>query len=162
MSFPGQKAQDPWRMSRAVDNAGFVQDIVIATTRLIHHAELTDRERASLERCRRLLRCAGEEVKSKETPGSDAPQLEPTGSASLRRATRAALHLESSTPEEAERVLDLALADDSLEEGDLAVIANLRDAFVSIGRANLESINASRNSEGETGLWQPLTASSPF
>jgi hypothetical protein len=146
-------------MAEVVERASFVQDVAIAATRLLYEAELTPRERMALENCRTLLR-QRQEGEAGDQPPVDGAHLEPKESASLLRASRAALPSES-LPETL-RVLDLVLEGGMPNAEDRVVLANLRDSFLSMGRANLESVAAAKNSERDLGLWEPLRTSSLF
>lgn len=164
MSFPGQHALDPWRVEQAIDNASFVQGVVIATTRVLRDgsASLTDRDRDALVKCRQLLRCAASS--DREGPPKAAlgePRLEPAKAAALVRAARTAGPGPSTSFEDIAGVLDIALGNGELDEQGLEAIDELRDMFLAIGEANLRSITAARNSRRDLGTWMPLTTSSP-
>jgi hypothetical protein len=157
MSFPGQKARDPWRMTRAVEKATFVQDLISAMTHLLHGGELSERERVAVE----LLRDTGNEEAFEEQLVEDA-QLEPTGSPALIRTARTALPKDPDSRRETVRALNLALQGEVLDKSGLELISALRKAFIEVARTNFESISAAKHSDGELGLWEPLRTSSSF
>jgi hypothetical protein len=157
MGFPGQQAKDPWRMAQAMEEAGFVQEVVIATTRLLHgEVALTPRDRGALTKCRDLLLNA----ESPDQPTFGEPQLEPSNSPSLMRAARTAQPSISVSFEDAVSIINAVLEDGDLDPDGLKVIGDLRDLFLAIGEANLKSITATRHSRRDLGLWKPLTTSS--
>lgn len=158
MSFPGQKVRDPWRMARAVGKATFVQDVISAATHLLHHVELTEREKSALE----LLRSTSHEEAVGMAP-VEGPQLEPLEAGPMVRiAAQTALPKDSASRQRTFQVLDLVLEGGEPDEAGLALISDLRKTFIGLARANFESISAAKHSDSELGLWEPLRTSSTF
>jgi len=144
-------------MAQAIEDAGFVQEVVIATTRLLHgDTSLTDRDRTALTRCRDLLLNA----ESQDQPTFGEPQLEPSKSPSLMRAARTARLNMSASFEETVSIINAVLDNGDLDPAALKVIDSLRDLFLAIGETNLKSISATRSARRDLGLWKPLTTSS--
>jgi hypothetical protein len=144
-------------MSRAVEKATFVQDVISAATHLIHQIELTDRERSALE----LLRSTSGKEAGDEPP-LDGPQLEPAEPEALIRTARTALPEDPELRQETLHALSLVLDGGALDEHGLQLISDLRKTFIGLARDNFESISAAKHLDGELGLWEPLRTSSIF
>ncbi len=88
MSFPGHEQDNPQRVSAAVNTAAFAQDVVMATSRLIHNQDLTDRDREALDNCRALLnQMLSTDIRFAR---SDERQLGGTNTVALLRKVRSA------------------------------------------------------------------------
>jgi hypothetical protein len=155
MSFPGQDQDNPQRVSAAVGVAGFVQDVVAATSRLIHNVNLTERDQVALIACQDLLqRLRSPEIALVRTgdrglSGSEAVTL-------FRRAQ----------PEHPWTVAEIESAAGALERlmnGDrdeevVAAVRDLRDVFLALGEANLGMMTRKEQREEGADGWMPLMA----
>lgn len=137
MTFPGHEQDNPQRVSAAVNTAGFAQDVVMATSRLIHGQELTDRDSRALTECRELLECmrapeiAIEHSAERQLDGSDTVAL-------LRKA-RSAKPQDAGDLTNTVAALNRLLAGDSSPEA-VREISRLRDIFLTVGQANLATM----------------------
>lgn len=159
MSFPGNEPDNPQRVSAAVNTAGFVQDVVVATSRLLHGQDLTERDRQTLVDCRDMLRRILSTEVSLERSGER--HLAATNTVALLRKARAA-HPEvnedlAETAEAIDRLLSGELDEDSLKHA-----GQLRQTFLTLGEVNLAVMT--RHDPGQEGSdgWTTLIASSLY
>lgn len=157
MSFPGNEPDNPQRVSASVNTAGFIQDVVVATSRLLHHQELTERDRETLNACRDVLRRILSPDVTLERFGDR--QLAATNTVALLRKAHAA------NPEVSEGLAGVLEAIDRLLKGDLDEeslkhAAQLRELFLTLGEVNLAVMT--RRDSGQEGSddWTTLIASS--
>jgi|SRR5277367_2694553 len=157
MTFPSHERDNPQRVSTAVNTAGFAQDVVMATSRLIHEQELTDRDHRALEECRALL----ERMRSPEIAieNSGERQLDGSDTVALLREAR------SAHPQVAGDLAQTVTALDELLEGHrdsqfVEEIGRLRDIFLTVGRANLAAMTRQAAGREAPDLWTGLIANS--
>jgi hypothetical protein len=157
MTFPNHEQDNPQRVSAAVNTAGFAQDVVMATSRLIYEQDLTDRDRHSLMLCRSLL-------DSMLSPGiaidhSGERQLDGSNTVALLRKARSAQPQDAGDLGHTVAALDKLLAGqrekDSLEE-----ICRLRDIFLAVGQANLATMTRHGGGREASDNWPSLIANS--
>jgi hypothetical protein len=137
MTFPGHEQDSPQMVSEAVSTAGFAQDVVMATSRLIHGRDLTTRDNSALAECRGLL----ESMLSPELPTepSGERQLDGSGTVALLRKAR------SAHPHDADDLVQTVAALDRLlvgngDDEDVQAMYRLRDIFLAVGKANLAAM----------------------
>ncbi len=157
MSFPGHEQGNPQSVSVAVRTAGFVQDVVVAASRLIQGQAMTDRDRRALIECREMLRHMLSTDVSFVRSGER--QLAATNTVALLRKAWA------THPEAGD---DLTKAADAIahllegqrDEDSLQHVRKLRETFLDLGEANLAAMTRpDPGQEGPDG-WTPLIASS--
>jgi hypothetical protein len=158
MSFPDQEQENPQRVSESITTAGFVQEVVVATSRLLHSQQLTNRDRGALESCRALLeRLLSADADEVAPPGER--HLAATSTVALLRKSRATHPSESDdlakTSEAIEQMLAGKRDDTSLER-----IKNLRQTFLSLGEENLTSVTHGDPTQEQSDTWTPLIGSS--
>jgi hypothetical protein len=137
MGFPGHEQSNPQRVSAAVNTAGFAQDVVIATTRLIHEEGLTDRDRRALEGCvallKRMLSTDITFVRSTEH------RLAAVNTVALLRKARLAEAPEAEGLEHAITAIEKLLAGER-DEQSIDRVRRLRDTFLAVGEDNLAAM----------------------
>jgi hypothetical protein len=157
MTFPGHEQDNPQRVSAAVNTAGFAQDVVMATSRLIHEQALTERDRQALEACRALLnRMLSTDIAVER---SGERQLDGSNTVALLRKAR------SAQPQDAGDLAHTVMALDQLLEGrrsaaDVEEIGRLRDIFLTVGQANLAAMTEPTTSREAPDSWTGLIANS--
>jgi hypothetical protein len=158
MTFPGQEQDNPQRVSAAVNTASFAQDVVMATSRLIHGQELTARDSKALTECRDLLdRMLSPEIAIER---SGERQLEGVDTVALLRKARSAKPQDASDLAQTVAALDHLLAGDRHRD-DVQEICRLRDIFLTVGQANLATM-AQSTGRDIPDPWTSLIVNSTF
>ncbi len=157
MTFPGHEQDNPQRVSAAVNTAGFAQDVVMATSRLIHHQELTGRDHQALEDCRLLLNQMLSPEITVERSGER--QLDGSNTVALLRKAR------SAKPQYAGDLAHTVAALDGLLAGRreseyVDEISRLRDIFLTVGQTNLDGMTRQTASREAPDSWTGLIANS--
>lgn len=159
MSFPGHDHANPQRVSAAVNTAGFAQDVVVATSRLIHGQSLVERDRQALGDCRELLRrMLSTDVNFSR---SGERQLASTNTVALLREAGA------THPDVSEDLANAANAIDHLLAGErdansVQQLRKLRQIFLTVGEVNLAAMTRPEpGQEGPDG-WTRLIVSSLY
>jgi hypothetical protein len=157
MTFPGHEQDNPQRVSAAVNTASFAQDVVTATSRLIHEQALSDRDHQALQECRGLL----ERMQSPEfaIQRSGERQLDGSETVALLRKAR------SAQPEDAGDLARTVTALDELVLGHRSTeyiddICRLREIFLAVGRVNLMAMTRKAAGRGASDPWTGLIANS--
>lgn len=164
MAFPGQD-NNPWQVAEAVRTAGFAQDVVIATSHLLHGIQPTERDWKVLEECRDVLQRLSSGTVTSGSPMGDR-HLGPADDDALLRVARAVRPGQVADFERAAEVLDVLLREreragaPSTEA--LTVVQVLRDIFLAVGEANLRSMTATTPKLRDAGTCKPLITSSAF
>lgn len=159
MSFPGQEQENPRRVSEGITAAGFVQEVVVATSRLLHSQQLTSRDRGALESCRALLGRMLSADTEDEIPPSAERHLAATSTVALLRRSRATHPSESDDLGEIIKAIDQMLAGEP-DDTSLENIGRLRETFLSLGEENLASMTHSEPTQEQSNSWTPLIGSS--
>lgn len=157
MSFPGNEPDNPQRVSAAVNTAGFLQDVVVATSRLLHGQPLTERDSQTLIDCRGVLRrILSPEVRLERL---SERQLAATNTVALLRKARVANPEVNEGLAETAEAIDRLLRDE-LDEDSLKHAQQLRQLFLTLGEVNLAVMT--RRDSGQEGPddWTTLIASS--
>lgn len=158
MSFPDQEESSPQQGSEGIPAARFVQEVVVATSRLLHSQPLTDRDRGALESCRglfeRMLSANADEV----APAAER-QLAATSTVALLRRSRATHASESVDLADVIKAIDQTLAGRSDDES-LESMRTLRETFLSLGEDNLVSPPQHDPTQEQSDSWTPLIGSS--
>lgn len=157
MTFPGHEQDNPQRVSNAVYTAGFAQDVVMATSRLIHHQDLTDRDRRALETCKTLLSQMLSPEITVERYGER--RLDGSNTVALLRKARSAQPQHAGDLEQTVAALDKLLAG-SRNAKDLEEIGRLRDIFLAVGEANLAAMTRQAPDREAADSWTGLIANS--
>jgi hypothetical protein len=157
MGFPGHEQDSPQRVSAAVNTAGFAQDVVMATSRLIHGQDLTARDRQTLEDCRDLLQRLVSTDVSFSRPREH--QLAATNTVALIRKAR------SADPLEEDELKAIISAIDRLLDGERDAVAidgvqKLRATFLAVGEGNLAAMTRPESEDEVSGRWTDLIANS--
>jgi hypothetical protein len=157
MTFPGHEQDSPQRVSAAVNTAGFAQDVVMATSRLIHAQTLTDRDRQALEACRALLnRMLSTDVAVER---SGERQLDGSNTVALLRKARSAQAQDAGDLAHTVTALDQLLKGQRSAE-DVEEIGRLRDIFLTVGQANLAAMTELTANREAPDSWTGLIANS--
>lgn len=157
MSFPGHEQDNPQRVSAAVNVAGFVQDVVVATSRLIHGQPLTDRDNRALSEYREMLRRMLSTDLTLERSGER--QLAATNAVALLRRARAAHPEVTEDLQEAADAIDRLLAGNR-DEAALEHARSLRETFLTLADVNLAAMTRREPGEESSDGWTTLIASS--
>jgi hypothetical protein len=159
MTFPGHEQDNPQRVSAAVNTAGFAQDVVIATSRLIHGQTLTDRDSRALAECQSLLsRMLSSDI---AVARSGERQLDGSDTVALLRKAR------SARPEEASDLAQTVVALGQLLDGQRSAesveeMCRLRDIFLTVGQDNLATMTQRAGSHDASDLWTASIMNSSF
>jgi hypothetical protein len=157
MSFPGHEQDNPQRVSAAVNTAGFAQDVVMATSRLIHDQDLTPRDQQALDACRELLRRM---ISTDITfVRSSERQLAAINTVALLRKAR------SADPQDAEDLEATIAAIGKLLDGrrdqeSIDRVRRLRDTFLAVGEGNLAIMTRRDPNNEASDSWTTLIANS--
>jgi hypothetical protein len=157
MSFPGQEQDNPQRVSTAVNTAGFVQDVVVAATRLLHDEDLSGGDRAALEDCRDLL--SGMLSTDITLVRSSERHLGDANTVALLRRTR------STQPQGPGDLESVVTAISQLLEGrrDAELLEHarrLRQTFLAVAEANLADMTRHDPAREVSDSWTGLIANS--
>lgn len=158
MSFPGQEQENPQRASESMTTAGFVQEVVVATSRLIHSQQLTERDRGALENCRALLNRLLSGELDEVAPLAER-HLAATSTVALLRKSRATRPPESDNLEKASQAIEKVLGGEP-DDTSLEIIRQLRQIFLSIGEDNLASMAHRDPTQERSDTWAPLIGNS--
>jgi hypothetical protein len=157
MGFPGYEQDNPQRISAAVNTAGFAQDVVMATSRLIHDHDLTDRDRQALGACCELLkRMLSTDIAFIR---SDERRLAAANTVALLRKAR------SADPQDAEDLESTITAVEKLlagerDEQSIDKVRRLRDTFLAVGEGNLAAMTKHDPNHEVSDSWTTLIANS--
>jgi hypothetical protein len=157
MGFPGYEQDNPQRISAAVNTAGFAQDVVVATSRLIHDHDLTARDHQALEACCELLkRMLSTDITFVR---SDERRLAATNTVALLRKAR------SADPHEAEDLESTIAAVEKLlagqrDEPSIDRVRRLRETFLAVGESNLAAMTRHDSHHEVSDSWTTLIANS--
>ncbi len=157
MTFPGHEQDNPQRISAAVNTAGFAQDVVMATSRLIHEQDLTDRDYQALTACQGLLRRMLDSEIPVERPSEQ--QLDGNNTVALLRKARSAQPQDAGDLARTVTALDELLAG-RRESEDIKEVCRLRDIFLAVGQANLAAMSRLPSSREAMEPWTGLIANS--
>jgi hypothetical protein len=155
MSFPSQEQENLQRVSEGITTASFVQEVIVATSRLLHAEQLTDRDRSALETCRSLLK----RLLSPESPPAGESHLATTSTVALLRRSRASHPPEDDDLKKTSEAIDLMLAGKG-DETALEQIKELRQTFLFLGEENLTSRSHRDPTQEQSDSWTPLIGSS--
>lgn len=157
MSFPGHEQDNPQRVSAAVNTAGFAQDVVVATSRLIHRQEPTERDHQTLDDCHELLRWM--QSTDSGLTRSGERQLAATNTVALLRQTRGAQDDVTTSLAQGIDAIDALLAG-QYNEDSVQRVRNLRETFLAIGEINLAAMTQRNRGQEDSDSWTTLIASS--
>lgn len=157
MSFPGHEQDNPQRVSTAVNTAGFAQDVVMATSRLIHDQDLSKRDRTTLKDCLALLN--GMLSTDTALARSGERRLGGTNTVALLRKARLA------QPQDAGDLASVIAAVDRLLAGrrdheSLEQARKLRNTFLAVGEVNLANMTRHEPRRDASDNWTGLIANS--
>ncbi|MGA9284146.1 MAG: hypothetical protein WBV85_01770 [Solirubrobacteraceae bacterium] len=157
MGFPGHEQDNPQRVSAAVNTAGFAQDVVMATSRLIHDQTPTERDREALDACRALLkRMLSTDITFVR---SGEHQLAAINTVALLRKAR------STDPQDAEDLERAIGAIENLLAGQrdpesIDRVRKLREKFLAVGEDNLAAMTRRDPHDEASDTWTTLIANS--
>jgi hypothetical protein len=157
MSFPGLEQDNPQRVSAAVNTAGFAQDVVVATSRLIHRQEPTERDRQTLDNCHKLLQWM--QATDNSLTRSGEQQLAATNTVALLRQTRGTQDEVITSLAQGIEAIDALLGGD-YDEDYIQRVRNLRETFLAIGEINLAAMTQRNRGQEDSDSWTTLIASS--
>jgi hypothetical protein len=157
MSFPGHDQDNPQRVSDSVHTAGFSQDVVVATSRLIHGQSLNERDHKALQDCQSLLRRMSSTDVTFARSGDR--QLAASNTVALLRKAGAKELTAGKNLTEAADAIDRVLAGERQEEL-IDELRQLREIFLTLGEVNLAAMT--RRDPGQEGPdgWPPLITNS--
>lgn len=156
MSFPTQEQENLQRASEGMTTAGLVQEVVVATSRLLHSQPLTDRDRKALESCRTLLERLLSAEASDVSPSGER-HLAASSTVALLRKSRATHPSKRDDLKETSQAIKRVL-DGLCDEPALKRIEELRETFLLLGEENLASPGDSAQERSHS--WTPLIGNS--
>lgn len=157
MSFPDHEQESAQDVSMALNTAGFAQDVVVATSRLIHDQELTEDDRRALAECQGLLRrmISTDVVFAR----SGERQLAATNTVALLRKASAGRENPGESLANAIEALERLLAGERTVER-VDEVRKLRDIFLTVGEVNLVVMTRQSAGREDSGDWTTLIANS--